>query len=73
VTALTLGAVRDVTKWRDSEIGIGGDVTGYAVPAAARTAYGDHPISFHLFVRVRPPSGPPPPLSSSHSPPRRRA
>ena len=57
MTALTLGAVRDVTKWRDSEIGIGGDVTGYAVPAAARTAYGDHPISFHLFVRVRPPAG----------------
>jgi hypothetical protein len=57
VTALTAGAVRDVARWRGYEIGIGGDVTGYAVPDAARTAYGDHPISFHLFVRVRPPAG----------------
>jgi len=57
VTALTLGAVRDVAKWRGYEIGIGGDVTGYAVPDAARPAYGAHPISFHVFMRVRPPAG----------------
>jgi len=57
VTALTFGAVRDVTTWRGYEIGVGGDVTGYAVPDAARSAYGNHPISFHLFMRVRPPAG----------------
>ena len=57
VTALTVGAVRDVTKWRGYEIGVGGDVTGYAVPDAARPAYGSHPISFHVFMRVRPPAG----------------
>lgn len=57
VTALTLGAVREVAKWRGYEIGIGGDVTGYAVPDASRPAYGSHPISFHLFMRVRPPAG----------------
>ena len=57
VTALTLGAVRDLSRWRGFEIGIGGDVTGYLVPDEARTAYGAHPISFHVFVRVRPPAG----------------
>lgn len=57
VTALTLGAVRDVVKWNGVEIGLGGDVTGYLVPGAAQASYGSHPVSFHLFVRVRPPAG----------------
>jgi hypothetical protein len=57
VTALTLGAVREISRWRELEIGVGGDVTGYVVPDDARTAYGAHPISFHIFVRVRPPAG----------------
>ena len=57
VTALTLGAVRDVTRWRGFEIGVGGDVTGYVVPDALRPSYGSHPTSFHLFLRVRPPAG----------------
>jgi hypothetical protein len=57
VTALTLGAVRDVVKWNGFEIGLGGDVTGYLVPGAAQASYGSHPVSFHLFVRVRPPAG----------------
>jgi len=49
VTALTAGAVRDISRWRGFEIGVGGDVTGYAIPDAARIEYGNHPISFHLF------------------------
>jgi len=57
VTALTLGAVRDVARWRGFEIGVGGDVTGYVVPDALRPSYSSHPVSFHLFVRVRPPAG----------------
>jgi hypothetical protein len=57
VTALTLGAVRDVARWRGFEIGVGGDVTGYVVPDALSPAYGSHPTSFHLFLRVRPPAG----------------
>jgi hypothetical protein len=56
VTALTLGAVRDVSKWRGFEIGVGGDVTGYVVPDALVSSYGPHPVSLHLFVRVRPPA-----------------
>jgi hypothetical protein len=57
VTALTLGAVRDVARWRGFEIGVGGDVTGYVVPDALRPSYGSHPVSFHAFLRVRPPAG----------------
>ena len=57
VTALTLGAVRDVVKWNGFEFGVGGDLTGYLVPGAAQASYGSHPVSFHLFVRVRPPAG----------------
>jgi hypothetical protein len=57
VTALTLGAVRDVARWRGFEIGVGGDVTGYVVPDALVPSHGSHPTSFHLFLRVRPPAG----------------
>jgi hypothetical protein len=57
VTALTLGAVREVSRWRGFEIGVGGDVTGYVVPDALRPTYSSHPTSFHLFLRVRPPAG----------------
>jgi hypothetical protein len=57
VTALTLGAVRDVSRWRGLEIGVGADVTGYVVPDTLVPSYGSHPVSFHLFVRVRPPAG----------------
>ena len=58
MTALTLGAVRDVARWRGFEIGVGGDVTGYVVPgrSCARPTAA-HPVSFHVFVRVRPPAG----------------
>ena len=57
VTALTLGAVHEVSRWRGFEIGFGGDVTGYLVPDALQRPYGSHPFSFHLFLRVRPPAG----------------
>lgn len=57
VTALTFGAVKDVGTWRGFEIGIGADATGYVVPDTLRPSYGRHPLSFHLFLRVRPPAG----------------
>ena len=57
VTALTLGAVRDVSNWRGFEIGAGADLTLYAVPDALRASHGDHPASVHVFMRVRPPAG----------------
>ena len=57
VLAFTAGAVREVCAWRGFEGGIGGDVTFYGVPEALRPMYSDHPVSFHVFFRLRPPAG----------------
>jgi hypothetical protein len=57
VFALTLGAVRDVLTWRGFEGGFGADVTFYGVPASLEPMYSNHPVSFHVFFRLRPPAG----------------
>ena len=57
VFAFTLGGVRDVLAWRGFEGGIGADLSFYGVPAALRPIYSAHPVSFHLFFRLRPPAG----------------
>ena len=57
VIALTLGGVRDVLAWRGFEGGLGADVTFYRVPSALQPTYSSHPVSFHVFFRLRPPAG----------------
>lgn len=57
VTAFTVGALRELPKWRDFEFGLGADLTMYGVPSALRPSHGDHPFSFHAFLRIRPPAG----------------
>ncbi|HEY2152868.1 MAG TPA: hypothetical protein VGH34_18805 [Vicinamibacterales bacterium] len=57
VNALTFGLVRDLAVIRGFEFGIGGDVVLYGVPDALRPEYGDHPVSAHVFIRVRLPAG----------------
>jgi hypothetical protein len=57
VFAYTVGAVRDVLQLSGFEGGIGADVTFYGVPDSLRPAYGSHPVSFHVFFRLRPPAG----------------
>jgi len=57
VFALTVGGAHDVLRWRGFEGGVGADVTFYGVPDALQSAYG-HPVSFHVFFRLRPPAGP---------------
>jgi hypothetical protein len=57
VTALSLGGVRDVLRWRGFEGGVGAAVTMYGVPNLLKPAHGDHPVSFQLFFRLRPPTG----------------
>ena len=56
VTSLTIGGVRDI--WRSSgyEVGIGGDLVFYGVPQRLEQAYGARPVSFHVFMRIRPPA-----------------
>jgi hypothetical protein len=59
LAAYTVGAVRDVSRRGPFEVGVGGDVTAYTVPTRLVTSpqvqlYGPHPVSFHVFLRVRP-------------------
>ena len=57
VFALTFGGVREIVSWHGFEGGIGADVTFHGVPDALQSVYSAHPISFHVFFRVRPPGG----------------
>jgi hypothetical protein len=57
VGALTVGMTRDVFTDHRVEASLGGNVTVYAVPEAVKPAYGSRPISFQLFLRVRPKPG----------------
>jgi hypothetical protein len=70
VLAFTVGGVRDFLRTRGFELGVGGDVTFYGVPDVLQTGggfcgtiscvpgagYGASPVSFHIFVRLRPPA-----------------
>jgi hypothetical protein len=57
VLALTAGGVRDLVNWHGFEGGIGADVSFYGVPGALQPVYSPHPISWHIFFRLRPPAG----------------
>jgi hypothetical protein len=56
VQAFTLGGVYVFSRWRGWDVGAGGDVTAHGVPSALEPTHGRHPVSFHLFLRVRPPA-----------------
>src|SRR5712692_2642173 len=56
ITVITAGAVRDVAEIRGFTIGVGGDLSAYRVPELLQATHGEHPMSFHFFVRVRPPA-----------------
>ena len=57
VAALTIGAVRDLRGWRRMESGIGAAVTFYGVPTALEPTHGRRPVSFQVFLRLRPAAG----------------
>ena len=57
VVAFTVGGVRDIVAWRGFEGGIGADVSFYGVPGALQPMYSSHPVSFHIYFRLRPPAG----------------
>jgi hypothetical protein len=52
VGAFTVGYVRDLARTRFDRLGLGVDVTAYAVPANLEDAYGS-PVSVHVFFRYR--------------------
>jgi hypothetical protein len=57
VSALTLGAARRLVTWRGFEGALGTQLTFYGVPDPLRMTYGDRPVSFQVFFRLRLPSG----------------
>jgi hypothetical protein len=54
IGAYTFGGVRDLVQNRAWQLGLGADVTVYSKPGALDAAYGNRPVSFQVFVRVRP-------------------
>jgi hypothetical protein len=54
VVALTGGAVRDLFRSRAFDGAFGADVTLHATPTSLVPIYGGHPVSFHIFFRLRP-------------------
>jgi hypothetical protein len=54
IGAYTFGGTRDVVQNRAWQLGMGADMTFYSKPAALDAAYGNFPVSFQLFLRMRP-------------------
>lgn len=56
VTALTLGGVRDIDTSDAFDLGLGADATVYSLDHETRAVYGDNPVSFRVYLRLRPPT-----------------
>ena len=54
IGAYTLGGVRDLIHNPAWQLGLGADVTVYSKPAVLDAAYGNFPVSFQIFLRMRP-------------------
>ena len=54
IGAYTVGGEHDFRQNRIWQLGLGADVTMYSKPAVLDQAYGDFPVSFQIFVRMRP-------------------
>jgi len=54
IGAYTFGGVRDLIQNRIWQLGLGADVTVYSKPASLDAAYGNFPVSFQIFLRLRP-------------------
>ena len=54
IGAYTFGGVRDFIQNGNWQVGLGADVTFYSKPVILDPVYGNNPVSFHVFLRVRP-------------------
>jgi hypothetical protein len=50
----TFGGERDLVQNLEWQLGLGADMTIYSKPAALDAAYGNYPVSFQIFLRLRP-------------------
>jgi hypothetical protein len=54
IGAYTFGAARDLVHRENWHLAIGSDVTFYSKPAVLDPSYGNNPVSFQIFLRLRP-------------------
>ena len=54
IGAYTLGGARDIWNSDKISLAVGSDLTFYSKPALLDLIYGSHPLSWKLFLRVRP-------------------
>jgi hypothetical protein len=54
IGAYTFGGVRDLVHNHAWQFGLGADVTFYSKPTVLDIPYGNNPVSFQIFLRVRP-------------------
>ena len=54
IGAYTFGGVRDLIHDKAWQLGLGADITVYSKPAVLDAAYGNSPVSFQIFLRMRP-------------------
>jgi hypothetical protein len=54
IGAYTFGGVRDLLENRVGQLALGADVTFFSKPSALDASYGTNPVSFRLFLRLRP-------------------
>jgi hypothetical protein len=54
IGAYTFGGTRDLIQNHAWQLGFGSDVTVYSKPAVLDAAYGNFPVSFQIFLRMRP-------------------
>ena len=54
IGAYTFGGERDLIHNRAWQLGLGADVTFYSKPSVLDVSYGSYPVSFQIFLRMRP-------------------
>jgi len=54
IGAYTVGGVRDLIQNEKWQLGLGADATVYTKPSPLNQPYGEFPVSFQIFVRMRP-------------------
>jgi hypothetical protein len=54
IGAYTFGGTRDLVQNRAWQLGLGADLTVYSKPSVLDAAYGNYPVSFQIFLRMRP-------------------
>jgi hypothetical protein len=56
IVATTIGGTHRIAERAGWDLAAGADVTFHRVPAVLQPLYGRQPVSFHVFLRLRPPA-----------------